>query len=169
MTSSQPVHQVAVSKNSPAPFTQSPPATAAYAPAVPNFDLDDDDEMTRISQVRRFLAPTATLRVTDGQEFTVTGTALLGRKPQMPNAVKADQLLKVEDIGRSLSKAHLLFGVDDDGVWIVDQNSTNGTVVTLPDGAQIICAGGQKVRIPSGATVTAGDVGIDVTFLGRGE
>ncbi|MCL3863198.1 hypothetical protein M1R94_19525 [Actinotalea sp. K2] len=48
-------------------------------------------------------------------------------------------------------------GVDRQGVWLRDRSSTNGTVVTLPDGQQILCAPDQQVRVPVGATVAFGD------------
>ena len=57
------------------------------------------------------------------------------------------------------------FGVDRHGVWVKDRASTNGTVVTLPDGQQILCGAHQQVRLPEGASVAFGDYGLDVAEL----
>ncbi|MGO1316748.1 MAG: RDD family protein [Cellulomonadaceae bacterium] len=128
-------------------------------------ELDDDLEQTRlsISGLRAqsgtpgVIPPSATLRLSDGKEVTITGTVLLGRNPAPGADEKVDELIRVNDPGRSVSKTHLLVGVDDEGVWVVDRASTNGTIVTLADGQQIICAEHQVVRLPEGAVVAFGD------------
>ena len=61
------------------------------------------------------------------------------------------------DPGRSVSKTHLQMGVDADGAWVADRGSTNGTVVTLPDGQQVVCRVDHPVRLRPGATVQLGD------------
>lgn len=92
----------------------------------------------------------------------MTGKALLGRKPSLGTDEQDSdiQLVAIADPERSISKVHLLLGVDADGVWIEDQGSTNGTLVTLPDDQQILAEAGQIVRIPPGAQVTFGQVSI---------
>ena len=79
---------------------------------------------------------------------------LRGRNP----ATVADvQLVRLVDPGRSVSKTHLQVGVEPSGVWVADRGSTNGTVVTLPDGAQVVCQVDRQVRLRVGATVVLGD------------
>ena len=74
----------------------------------------------------------------------------MGRNP----ASDADvQLVRVVDPARSVSKTHLQIGVEPGGVWVADRGSTNGTVVTLPDGAQVVCRVDQQVRLRVGSTV----------------
>lgn len=96
----------------------------------------------------------AELELSDGRRITVERTALVGRNP----ASDADvQLVRVVDPGRSVSKTHLQIGVEPGGVWVADRGSTNGTVVTLPDGAQVVCRVDQQVRLRVGSTVVFGD------------
>lgn len=129
--------------------------------------LDDDVERTRLREARTKVAyaptraqtrPRATLLLWDNRVVVLEGTALVGRNPS-PREGEAlpVQVIAVLDRGRSVSKTHLAIGVDPDGVWLKDRNSTNGTVVTLEDGQQILCAPEQKVRVPVGASVAFGD------------
>ncbi|WP_157732526.1 FHA domain-containing protein [Cellulomonas sp. PSBB021] len=126
-------------------------------------DDDEDVESTR----RRILPPppppahergtvtVAVVEISDGQRVEVRRTALVGRNP----AAAADgvQLVRVVDPGRSVSKTHLQIAVEESGVWVADRGSTNGTVVTLPDGAQVICPVDQPVRLRLGSVVMFGD------------
>lgn len=96
----------------------------------------------------------AELELSDGRRITIERTALVGRNP----ASDADvQLVRVVDPGRSVSKTHLQIGVEPGGVWVADRGSTNGTVVTLPDGGQVVCRVDQQVRLRVGSTVAFGD------------
>jgi uncharacterized RDD family membrane protein YckC len=96
----------------------------------------------------------AEVELQDGRRITIGRTALVGRNP----ASDADvQLVRVVDPGRSVSKTHLQIGVEPGGVWVADRGSTNGTVVTLPDGAQVVCRVDQQVRLRVGSTVSFGD------------
>ena len=134
--------------------------------------LDDDVEHTRLRHARTKVAyaptraqtrPRATLLLWDNRVVVLEGTALVGRNPA-PREGEAlpVQVIAVVDRGRSVSKTHLAIGVDPDGVWLKDRNSTNGTVVTLEDGQQILCAPEQKVRVPVGASVAFGDYWLTV-------
>ena len=130
-------------------------------------DLSPDVERTRMRPARAKVPQVpsggpAIIELTDGRRIELAGTALVGRRPE-PRADDADvELIAVADPGRSVSKTHLAIGVDRAGVWIRDRDSTNGTVVTLADGQQILCAAEQQVRVPLGATVAFGDYGITV-------
>lgn len=96
----------------------------------------------------------AEVELADGRRVTIARTALVGRNP----ASDADvQLVRVVDPARSVSKTHLQIGVEPGGVWVADRGSTNGTVVTLPDGAQVVCRVDQQVRLRVGSTVSFGD------------
>ena len=148
----------------PAPYEQV--ASSSYR------GLDDEVERTRLRQARTKVAyaptraqsrPRATLLLWDNRVVVLEGTALVGRNPS-PREGEAlpFQVIAVVDRGRSVSKTHLAIGVDPDGVWLRDRNSTNGTVVTLEDGQQILCAPEQKVRVPVGASVAFGDYWLTV-------
>ncbi len=155
----------------------------ATAPAVPTVSdqlpsgglvLDEDLELTRL-RPRTTEVPavddgaipaSALLRISDGRELTITGTVLVGRNPAAGDGEEVGELVRVSDPGRSVSKTHVMIGVDDEGVWAADRASTNGTVVTLADGQQIICAENQVVRLPEGSSVTFGDYSISFEFRG---
>ena len=140
------------------------PAGVAADGASGDEDLDDL-EATRLSLTgtgrgrRRSDGPArAVLRLWSGEDVTLTGFALLGRNPvRRDDEPLPEQVITVPDQRRSVSKTHLSAGVDVAGLWVRDRGSTNGTVITLPDGAQVICAPGQQVRVPVGATVSFGD------------
>lgn len=130
---------------------------------------EEDVESTRLRPARGKVpelaesrGPAVTVELTDGQRIAVTGTALVGRDPSPRPGEEADQLIRVADPGRSVSKTHLRIGVDRGNLWVTDRDSTNGTVVTLADGQQILCGAEQQVRLPAGATVAFGDYGLNV-------
>lgn len=156
-----------------------PPSSPGIISSVPGVSpfvrapLDDDVDSTRLTGTSRlpafggdghpdvpaqYTSPKAALRLWDDRRVTITGVMLVGRNPAPRAGEPApEQLLTVPDAGRSVSKTHLAVGVDLAGVWVRDRHSTNGTVVTLPDGQQIICAGDQEVRVPPGSSVAFGD------------
>jgi hypothetical protein len=146
-------------------------AVPIVRPAAPLFGLDPELELThraprapRDDQGAPAQPPAATrgalVELTDGRVVAIERVALVGRNPQ---SLRPDvQLVRVDDPGRSVSKTHLQVGVSSSGVWIADRGSTNGTVVTLPDGAQIVCPVDQQVRLRAGATVAFGDCGLRV-------
>jgi uncharacterized RDD family membrane protein YckC len=157
---------VPAEETTPSSVVASAAAAAAAALSGPA-PLEDDVEHTRLTSASRRAvpeapyrdsSPRATLHLWDDRRLTLDGTALVGRNPAPREGEQnPDRLLRVPDPARSVSKTHLALGVDADGAWLRDRNSTNGTVVTLPDGQQILCAPEQKVRVPSGASVAFGD------------
>lgn len=101
--------------------------------------------------------PHVVLRLSDGRRLPLRGMTLLGRHPQpAPDEIITD-LVAFDDPRRTVSKTHLLVGMDARSLYVQDRHSTNGTIVTLGDGQQILCAPGQTIRVPPGATVTLGD------------
>ncbi|GEA83853.1 MULTISPECIES: RDD family protein [Cellulomonas] len=139
------------------------PAPDVLGHPVPHRFGDDED----VETTRRALPPVpppsttreritaAIVEISDGQRVEVRHTALVGRNPAA--ATDGVQLVRVVDPGRSVSKTHLQLAVEHSGVWVADRGSTNGTVVTLPDGAQVICPVDQPVRLRLGAVVMFGD------------
>jgi hypothetical protein len=136
-------------------------------PAV--FTLDPALEETRKAPLRADERPpgdpapedphAVALALSDGRTVAVHGVALLGRNPA---GTGDEQLIRFVDPARSVSKTHLQLGVDDSGLWVADRGSTNGTLVTLADGQQIVCGADQRVRVPVGSTVSFGDCGLRV-------
>jgi len=148
------------------------PVGAYESVSFGSLPLDEEVDRTRLRSARSKVAyapsrgarPRATLLLWDNRLIVLDGTALVGRNPA-PRAGEQlpVQVIAVVDRGRSVSKTHLAIGVDRDGVWLRDRNSTNGTIVTLADGQQILCAPEQTVRVPSGASVAFGDYWLTVT------
>lgn len=144
-------------------------AMPVVRPVTLAFGLHPELEVTRPSRERLPVPPeppasgavtspaSAEIELTDGRRVTVVRAALVGRNPAAEGDV---QLIRVVDPTRSVSKTHLQIGVEPGGVWVADRGSTNGTVVTLPDGAQILCGTDQQVRLRVGATVAFGDHGL---------
>lgn len=154
----------------------SPGVGAGQPDTVPAADaLDPELEMTRRSPARAREAfeavepdpdpAGAEIELHDGRLVRVVGTALVGRNPV---AVDGAQVVRVVDPGRSVSKTHLQIGVADGAVWVADRGSTNGTLVTLADGQQIVCGPEQHVRLPVGATVSFGNCGLRLVRGPRG-
>jgi hypothetical protein len=166
-------------------FDESRPAALVLAPLAPqrsgpdldtranpvvhqvglSYGLAPELELTRPAGPRHDLlaapvAPAAVdrsvaeIELGDGRHVTIARTALVGRNPASDSDV---QLVRVVDPARSVSKTHLQIGVEPSGVWVADRGSTNGTVVTLPDGAQVVCRVDQQVRLRVGSTVSFGD------------
>lgn len=135
-------------------------------------DLPDEVEQTRLRPARGRVPempgpvpPSATLHMSDGRRVEFRGIALVGRDPTPRPGEDPDLLVRVADPGRSVSKTHLAVGTDRAGIWVADRDSTNGTVVTLGDGQQILCGADQVVRLPEHASVSFGDYGFTVTLL----
>ncbi|MBO3093800.1 FHA domain-containing protein [Cellulomonas dongxiuzhuiae] len=109
--------------------------------------------------------PTPGLRVAfdDGRVLTVERLALVGRNPSPGPGL---QVVRVADPTRSVSKTHLQLAVDSaGGAWVVDRGSTNGTLVTLPDGGQVVCPVDHPVRLREGAVVVFGDRSLRVVTM----
>jgi uncharacterized RDD family membrane protein YckC len=121
---------------------------------------EDDVELTRMP--RRATAGGWALLVA-GRRAAVHGPGLLGRDPQPRPGEDTAQLVPVDDPHRSLSKTHLAFGIDDDGFWICDRGSTNGTVVRAPDGTRRDCPPDTPVRVPPGSVLLVGDHEVTVS------
>ena len=119
---------------------------------------------TPVAPIKEAAAPTpasesktsAQLELSDGRRITIFGKVLVGRNPAAREGETADDTISVADKSRSVSKTHLSVEITDGVVWVEDRKSMNGTVVTLPDDEQIILGGGQRVKVPVGASVAFG-------------
>ena len=107
------------------------------------------------------------LRLDDGRNVAVEGLVLLGRNPQPRVGEEDATLIKVSDDTRTVSKSHLAVGVDVTGLYVMDRGSTNGTMVTAPDGGQRPCPPGDLVDVPGGSVISFGDHWLEVHRPGR--
>ncbi|HEY5786814.1 MAG TPA: RDD family protein [Microlunatus sp.] len=107
------------------------------------------------------------LRLDDGRKVAVERLVLLGRNPQPRVGEEDATLIKVSDETRTVSKSHLAVGVDVSGLYVMDRGSTNGTMVTAPDGGQRPCPPGDLVDVPGGSVISFGDHWLEVHRPGR--
>ncbi|WP_394770243.1 zinc ribbon domain-containing protein [Lacisediminihabitans sp.] len=129
---------------------------AGVATPTPSTQADAGDvEATRI--VRRENGARFVLQFSTGESFTVYGTGLVGRNPKVEPGEYVDQLVRVLDPSRSVSKTHLEFGQDDGSFWIADRFSGNGTIVREPDSAPVRCEPNKRHRIMRGTRVEIGE------------
>ncbi|TXN28520.1 double zinc ribbon domain-containing protein [Lacisediminihabitans profunda] len=138
--------------------TPTPPTDAVAGPVAPTPSPQADAgdvEATRI--VRRENGVRFVLQFSTGESFTVYGTGLIGRNPKVEPGEYVDQLVRVLDPSRSVSKTHLEFGQDDGSFWIVDRFSGNGTIVREPDSAPVRCEPNKRHRIMRGTRVEIGE------------
>ncbi len=101
----------------------------------------------------------------DGREIAVSGVVLLGRNPSARPGEEDAQLIKIGDESRTVSKTHLAVGVDENGFWVMDRGSTNGSTVTSPDGFSRKCEPGDVVAVPADSIVSFGDHWLRVRHL----
>lgn len=159
--------QASPSAPAPAPATAPPIATAtapapelapapepvpAPEPAAP----DDDVEATRIvarpAEGERFV-----LQFSTGESFTVYGSGLIGRSPRAEPGEYVDQLVRILDPSRSVSKTHLEFGQEAGSFWVKDRYSGNGTIVREPDSPPQRCHPERRYRLVRGSRVDVGE------------
>ncbi len=120
--------------------------------------------VTRAAPAPTVPAGPAVVELSDGRVVELEGLVLVGRNPP---ALPGGNVLRVDDPARSVSKTHLLLSADEDGLWVVDRGSTNGTLVTLPDGQQIVCLPDRRVRLSAGSVVRFGASGFRVRRTGE--
>ena len=159
-----PAHQASAPVAAPAP---APPAARPGPPpssAVPLAHAghpDDDFGATRLSGGRPVAGPGAAgdilLSFSDGRSIALRGPVLVGRNPAAYEDETVQQLLSVEDPGKSVSKTHLAVWSDNGRVWVQDRKSTNGTRVVRADGASSPAPAGEPIEVDAGDVVHFGD------------
>ncbi len=93
----------------------------------------------------------------DGTMLALDAPILVGRRPPSePIAGQRPITLVVDDA--LLSRHHATIRVLDGRLVVVDEHSTNGTVVTIPGSSPMPCMPGQPVEVPIGASVEIGGV-----------
>ena len=90
------------------------------------------------------------------------GSGTIGRAPRAARPgevlVVDPAVLTVTDVTRTVSKAHLAYEIDASGVWFTDLGSTNGSILTTPDGVTVELIAGAAVLAAYGSTVMIGDL-----------
>lgn len=91
------------------------------------------------------------------ERVEIATTALLGRNPVAPAGMDVDEIVRVMDMSRSVSKTHAKLTWDGQVLSIEDQGSTNGTTVRRADGTHIPCPPGTAVLAMPGEGLHLGD------------
>lgn len=98
-----------------------------------------------------------TLQFSTGESFTVRGTGLVGRNPKAEPGEFFDQIVRVIDPSRSVSKTHLEFGQTDGEFWVHDRYSGNGTIIHNPNTNPVRCRPEKRYRTARGARIEIGE------------
>lgn len=99
----------------------------------------------------------ATLRVSDGTQVTLDRLVRVGRAPVGPGDVDV-RLLTVPSPSHDISRTHLEIVADGWRVMVKDLNSTNGTMLTGPDGGERRpLPPGESVPVPLGSVLELAD------------
>jgi hypothetical protein len=130
------------------------PAPVAVA-AQPDLESEPDSDRTQLSTRRR--AARWRLVLPDGRAIVVATTTLIGRNPGSSARFPGAKLERVEDPAKSVSKTHAVLQSDSEGLWITDLGSTNGVILTQPDGAEVDLEAEVRTLVLVGATVDLGD------------
>lgn len=102
------------------------------------------------------------LTFADGQRVEATVALVIGRDPA-PVATRPHATLQpVTDAAKSVSKTHAIIDMDGDRLSVTDLNSTNGVIVTEPDGTQTDLEPGGRAQLRAGARLMLGEFVIDV-------
>lgn len=145
-----------------APARQVSDAVFVTSPGVPFTSPPSEDlDATRASVKKRTGSPWR-LVLPDGSNVIVDGTILIGRGAAANAKWPGAQLLSVDDTTSSVSKTHAAIQSDAKGLWVTDLKSTNGVVVTRPDGSEVEAEGSKRVPVEAGGDIELGDFIIQV-------
>ncbi|WP_082467625.1 hypothetical protein [Leifsonia sp. Leaf264] len=133
----------------PAPGSESAPATAATADAAA--------PGAHTAAPVAVEASTFILSFSTGEQWAVSGTGLIGRRPLQQPTEYHDELIAVADRGLSVSKTHLEFGQHGGELWVCDRFSGNGTIIRRPHEPAMRCDPGRRYLVPRGSRVDIGE------------
>lgn len=140
------------------------PAPPPLAPA-PVVERSVVGEATQLEQRPSGAAvPIATLTFSTGVVARIRSATLLGRRPTAQGGESTDELLAVDDGSRTISKTHARLEWRDDGLWITDRQSANGTIVDRPGQNPADLTAGQPYQLIVGDVVRLGDVTFTVSL-----
>jgi hypothetical protein len=147
------VAEDSIDEPEPVPVVDDPPP--AHSHTLPFAEVDDVEATRIIGRIKpgeRFV-----LQFSTGESSTVYGSGLVGRNPLPEPGEYFDQLVRVIDPSRSVSKTHLEFGQTDGTFWVLDRYSGNGTIVRQPDVAPVRCLPDKRYRLARGTRVEIGE------------
>ena len=98
-------------------------------------------------------AVTACLVLDTGEQVQLTGTTILGRAPVQREGLSDARLVTVAD--PSVSANHLAIGTDN-GLWVMDLRSTNGSTLQQPGAPVVPLKALSRVPVTRGAVIQVG-------------
>nr|WP_082510049.1 hypothetical protein [Leifsonia sp. Leaf325] len=152
----------------PADPTSADGADAGSAASVPVTSSAGVDEPARVDPAPVDPTPvdpapvdpppaTFVLVFSTGEQWAVSGTGLIGRRPLPQPTEYHDEIIAVADRGLSVSKTHLEFGQHEGELWVCDRFSGNGTIIRRPREAPMRCDPGRRYLVPRGSRVDIGE------------
>ncbi|RLP07555.1 FHA domain-containing protein [Propionibacterium australiense] len=91
-----------------------------------------------------------------GLSQPLNGPLLIGRSPQLPEGMVAETL-RVPSPHHDISRSHVYLEPQNGQVLVADMNSTNGTIVYMPNANPLRLEDGQSILVPVGTTLDLGD------------
>ncbi|SFN93459.1 FHA domain-containing protein [Mycetocola miduiensis] len=104
------------------------------------------------------------LELPDGSVLPLGEGLIVGRDPQHQEGYGVTARARLHDVERSVSKTHAILGVADGRVWVLDLNSTNGTVLIAADGTETLCAPEVATPLLANTAVRFGEYRVQVVF-----
>lgn len=100
----------------------------------------------------------AVLRVSNGDVVALDRPVLIGRAPAVERSSALDpELLVLSSPSHDISRTHLEINLVDWQIILTDLHSTNGTLLTTPDGAARTLAPGEPTVVELGSAVELAD------------
>jgi len=135
--------------------------TPAPAPEPPRLPQLLDEPAGRAAE--RGWGERVHLAFRTGEQVTITGEAVIGRKPGATAANIGAQAIEVDDPERSVSRVHAYLRLREGRLEALDAGSANGTSVERGDRRFPIPSTGEYVPLREGDVLWIGDVGASLT------
>jgi hypothetical protein len=104
------------------------------------------------------------LELPDGSVLPLDKGLIVGRDPQHQQGYGVTERARLRDAERSVSKTHAILGISDGRLWVLDLNSTNGTVLIADDGTETLCTPEVATPLPPNTAVRFGEYRVRVAF-----
>ena len=100
----------------------------------------------------------------DGAVLPLSRGLIVGRDPQEQEGYGVSERARLHDVERSVSKTHAILGLSEGRVWVIDLNSTNGTVIIAADGSETLCTPEVATPLPVGSDLRFGEYRVRVAL-----
>lgn len=152
--------QTLAAQQSSAPAAQQTPVVQQSP--TPNWALPalQSSDATVVRATSRQVS-SATCYFDSGASVPLSGTLVIGRSPVAPAHLRNAIPYPLTDRESGISRTHLAVGVADDGIWVEDLASANGSA-TIERGMRSPLVPYQRRRVSSGTRIEFGDRSVEV-------